>query len=229
MALVVVLVAFVVVFVALVVVLVALVVEAALVVVLVAFVVVLVAFVVEEGLVFWHEAPLQNPVMAPLTQGTPCFLRTEVSQVIPAEHLGLLAQGPVLLPQIWPTLLKVHWPGTPGALQHAPPSHCSLPSFFPLPQKAWMVPVLVNDPVMEGEKETEPVEVKDGVMELDKVREPVGDTVSVTVTVPDGVPVKELVAEKEMETVPVKDLVTDPVKEIETELEKLVETEFERL
>jgi len=86
----------------------------ALVVVLVDLVVVLVAtlvvvlvatlVVVEEvGLVFWHVAPLQNPVMDPLTHGTPCFLRTLVSQVIPAAHLGLLLHGPILLPQSWPT------------------------------------------------------------------------------------------------------------------------------
>jgi hypothetical protein len=66
---------------------------------------VVVRVLVVEGLVLWHVAPLQNPVMAPLMHGTPCFLRTEVSQTIPAAHLGLLWHGPILLPQICPTLL----------------------------------------------------------------------------------------------------------------------------
>jgi len=61
--------------------------------------------VVVVGLVFWQVAPLQNPVMAPLMQGTPCFLRTLVSQTIPAAHLGLLWHGPILFPQSWPALL----------------------------------------------------------------------------------------------------------------------------
>jgi len=61
--------------------------------------------VVAVGLVFWQVAPLQNPVMVPAMQGTPCFLRTEVSQVMAAVHLGLLWHGPILFPQIIPALL----------------------------------------------------------------------------------------------------------------------------
>jgi len=77
-----------------------LVVEAALVVVLVVEAALVVVLVVEvDGLVFWQVAPLQNPVIAPLMQGTPCFLKM-LSQVMAAEHLGLLLQGPILFPQI---------------------------------------------------------------------------------------------------------------------------------
>jgi len=112
-----------------------LVVVAVLVVVLVILVVEATLVVVVVGLVFWQVAPLQNPVIAPLMQGTPCFLRTLVSQTIPAAHLGLLWHGPILLPQSAPALLGWHAPKVPGAPQQGPPSHPSVPSFFPLPQK----------------------------------------------------------------------------------------------
>jgi len=69
---------------------------------------VVVAALVVVGLVFWQTFPLQNPVMAPLMQGTPCFLRTLTSQTIPAAHLGLLLHGPILFPQICPTLFIWH-------------------------------------------------------------------------------------------------------------------------
>jgi len=122
----------------------------ALVVVLVVEAALVVVLVVEvDGLVFWQVAPLQNPVMAPLMQGTPCFLKM-LSQVMAAEHLGLLLQGPILLPQIWLTLLKVHCPGTPGALQHGPPSQPSAPFLIPSPHLVTTVIVPVKDPVMDG-------------------------------------------------------------------------------
>jgi len=127
-----------------------LVVEAALVVVLVVEAALVVVLVVEvDGFVFWQVAPLQNPVMAPLMQGTPCFLKM-LSQVMAAEHLGLLLQGPILLPQIWLTLLKVHCPGIPGALQHGPPSQPSAPFLIPSPHLVTTVIVPVKDPVMDG-------------------------------------------------------------------------------
>jgi hypothetical protein len=114
---------------------------------------VVVAALVVEGLVLWQVAPLQKPVMAPLMHGTPCFLRTLVSQVMAAEHLGLLWHGPILFPQICPALLIWHWRADPGALQHGPPSQVSTPSLIPFPQKACLVKVPVKDPVMEVEKD----------------------------------------------------------------------------
>jgi hypothetical protein len=150
-------------------------------------VVVLVVFVVEAalvvvGLFLWQVAPLQNPVIAPLMHGTPLFLKM-LSQVMLAEHLGLLWHGPILLAQIWLTLLKVHSPKVPGALQQSPPSQASAPFLMRSPHLVAWVTVPVNDPVMElvrvmvAEKEVlivaELVSVMDMVPVLVTVRVPV--------------------------------------------------------
>jgi len=144
------------------------------VVLVVALVVVLVVALVVEtalvvvGLFFWQVAPLQKPVMAPLTHGTPLFLKTS-GQVMLAVHLGLLWHGPILLPQIWLTLLKVHSPKVPGALQQAPPSQVSAPLVSKSPHLAIMVMVPVKDPVMEVEKLEEIVMDWESDMEIERV------------------------------------------------------------
>jgi hypothetical protein len=207
----------------------------ALVVVLVILVVVLVTLVVvAPGLVFWQVALLQKPVMVPETQGTPCFLKMLVSQVMEAVHLGLLWHGPILRPQIWLTLFFWHWRGSPGALQHAPPSQVSGDSIIPFPHlRPTMLMVEVNDGEMELVKEMDPdglgvkvmvpVEVNDGVMELENEVEPVAEV--------DGVGLSDLVVEAviDMEIDTVLETLVDTVFEtlVETELEKLVETEAE--
>lgn len=125
-------------------------------------VVVLVPVVV--GMVFWHVALLQYPVIFPLMHGTPCFLRTEVSQTKEEVHLGLLLHGPILRPQICPTLILWHCINFPGALQHIPPSQVSPISIFPLPQiaPAWdMVEVKVGETELERVMDPDPETEKD--------------------------------------------------------------------
>jgi len=136
-----------------------------------------------------------------------------VSQVMEAEHLGLLLQGPILLPQIWFILLKVHCPGTPGMLQHGPPSQASFPLTIPSPQRVKTVMVPVKEAVTEVVSEMELVPEKDE------------DWVPVMVTV--------LVRDMDKEAVPVPVPVTVMVsvldQEEETELDNDLVIELERV